>query len=114
MANELKIKVATVKEVKSKTSGQKFTVYQCVDNKGNLMDLKFRRDAQNVPKERCYIFVDADKCNVSRRSEYPVLWVETVNRIEPIVSARGNAAEYFGTGDESEGKADANDKDIPF
>lgn len=101
MAKELKIKVATVKEVKSRTTGQKFTVYQCVDNKGNLMDLKFRRDAQNVPKERCFIFVDDDKCNVSRKSEYPVLWVETVNRIEPLAQTRGNAADYFGSADEA-------------
>lgn len=104
MAKELKIKVVSVKEIKSKATGQKFTVYQTVDKQGKLMDLKFRRSAQNVPSDKCWIYVDSDKCNVSRRTEYPVLWVETVNRIEPLAVTRNNAEDYFdgAAGDESE------------
>ena len=101
MAKELKIKVVSVKEIKSKVSGQKFTVYQTVDKQGKLMDLKFRRTAQNVPSDKCWIYVDSDKCNVSRRTEYPVLWVETVNRIEPLAVTRNNVEDYFdGAGEE--------------
>ena len=102
MAKERKFKVVSVKEIKSKVSGQKFLAYQTLDQAGNRIDLKFRRAAQNVPTERCWIYVDEDKCNVSTKGEYPVLWVETVNRIEPLGS-KSNLDEYFGAADDSEG-----------
>ena len=108
MAKEFKIKVATVKEVKNQKTGQKFNVYQTVDKTGKLMDLKFRRTCANIPTERCYIFVDDDQCNVSRRTEYPTLWVSNVNRIEPLAAGAGNVGEFF----ETAGEAEADDN--PF
>lgn len=101
MAKERKFKVVSVKEIKSTTSGQKFLAYQTLDQDGNRIDLKFRRGAENVPTERCWIYVYEDKCNVSTKGEYPVLWVETVNRIEPL-GIKNNLDDYFGAADDSE------------
>lgn len=99
MAKELKIKVIEVKDVTTR-DGRKFKAYRCVDGKGNAMDLKFVQTAHNVPTERCYIFVDSDKVNVSHRGEYPVAWVKDVNRIELLQKETTNAEDYFSSGDE--------------
>lgn len=101
MAKEVKIEVVEVKDVKS--GDRKFKAYKTIitagELKGTVVDLKFRRDARNVPQERCFIFVDADQFNVSRKGRYPVVWVNTVNRIEPLKS-KASAADYFAAEDE--------------
>lgn len=100
MAKELKIKVVEVRDVETQ-SGNKFKAYKTVDKNGKTMDLKFRRDAKNVPQERCWIYVDADKCNVTKNTEYPCCWVNTVNRIEPL-EVKINAEDYFDAADGEE------------
>lgn len=97
MAKEVKIEVVEVKDVEK--NGLKFKAYKTEIKAGDgkekqVVDLKFRRDAKNVPQERCYIYVDVDQFNVSKKGRYPVVWVNTVNRIEPI-KTRANAEDYF-------------------
>jgi len=104
MANEvkeLKIKVSQVKDCTTK-DGRKFKAYRCVGSNGDTMDLKFTRDCHNVPTERCWILVDSDKVNVSRRGEYPVTWVKDINRVEPLGTGKTNAADYFDAADSTE------------
>lgn len=98
MAKEVKIEVVEVKDVKL-DNGRTFKAYKTEIKAGDgkekqVVDLKFRRDAKNVPQERCYIYVDVDQFNVSKKGRYPVVWVNTVNRIEPI-KTRANAEDYF-------------------
>ena len=97
MAKELKIEVVEVRDVETK-SGLKFKAYKTVDKNGKMFDLKFRRDAKNIPSERCYIFVDSDKCNVTRNTRFPCCWVNTVNRIEPL-NFRSGSERFFETAD---------------
>lgn len=98
MAKEVKIEVVEVKDVKL-DNGRTFKAYKTEIKVGDgkekqVVDLKFRREAKNVPQERCYIYVDVDQFNVSKKGRYPVVWVNTVNRIEPI-KTRANAEDYF-------------------
>ena len=98
MAKEVKIEVVEVKDVKL-DNGRTFKAYKTEIKSGDgkekqVVDLKFRRDAKNVPQERCYIYVDVDQFNVSKKGRYPVVWVNTVNRIEPV-KTRANAEDYF-------------------
>ena len=100
MAKEVKIKITEVKNVKL-PNGVAFKAYRCALKDGNIMDLKFQRAAHNIPTERCWIYVSEGNFNVSRRKEYPVVWVKDVNRIEPITV---KAADYdlFYSADEAE------------
>lgn len=97
MAKEVKMEVVEVREVKLE-NGRTFKAYKTEITagslKGQIVDLKFRQDAKNVPQERCYIFVDVDQFNVSKKGRYPVVWVNTVNRIEPL-KTKNNAEDYF-------------------
>lgn len=100
MANEVKIEIVQVKDVEK--NGAKFKAYQTIPTsgefKGKRIDLKFRRDAKNIPSERCYIYVDDDQFNISTAGRWPVVWVNTVNRIEPL-KVKTNAADYFDAAD---------------
>ena len=91
---ELKIKLVEVKPVTTK-DGKKFTAYKVLDNKGKLMDCKFRQEVTNLPTEPCILVIDDDKCNVATNRQYPVLWVQELKGIEELVK-ESNSAAYFG------------------
>lgn len=112
---ELKLKVARVRECKTR-DGRKFNAFSTVDKTGTLMDLKFVTGCHNVPTDRCWIYVDSDKVNVSRKTEYPTVWVKDVNRIEPLTSGRTNAEDYFQAADEADAGVDVtfDESSIPF
>lgn len=99
---EKRIKVAKVRDVVSKRTGAKFKAYQCVDNKGNLMDLKFQQAAHNIPTEPCFIICDEEMVNVNTRTEYPTVWVKDVKRIEPLRASGTNAGAFFDDAAEEE------------
>lgn len=121
MANEvkeMKLKVAKVRECRTK-DGRKFNAFSTVGKDGTLMDLKFVTGCHNIPTERCWIYVNSDMMNVSRRTEYPTVWVKEVNRIEPLTGGRSNAEDYFQTAEEADkvdavASSTANDASIPF
>jgi len=102
MAKEVKIEVVEVRDVKLE-GGRSFKSYKTIPSggkyKGVKVDLKFVQGAENVPQERCYIYVDSDQYNLSERGRYPVYWVKTVKRIEPF-KARTDAMDDFTTADE--------------
>lgn len=100
MAKEVKIKIVEVKDVKL-PNGIGFKAYRCALKDGNVMDLKFQRAAHNIPTERCWIYVSEGNFNVSRRKEYPVVWVKDVNRIEPL-AAKAADTSLFLAADEDE------------
>lgn len=103
MAKEVKIEIVQVKEIEK--NGLKFKAYQTIPTsgqfKGKRVDLKFRREAKNIPSERCYIYVDDDQFNLSTSGRWPVIWVNNVNRIEPL-KPKANAADNFESADSDE------------
>ena len=77
--------------------GRKFNTFKTPSQKKNgvLIDVKFRKEVQNVPKESSFITVAVDDMNLSTRGEYPVLWIKAIADVEPIAAvfnAEQNAA----------------------
>lgn len=82
---------------KSTPDGRKFNIFKTPSPKKNgvLIDVKFRKEVNNVPTESSYITVNVDNMNLSTRGEYPVLWVKAIEEVEPIAAvfnAEQNAA----------------------
>lgn len=102
MAKEVKIEVVEVRDVKL-DNGRTFKAYKTIPTggkyKGEKIDLKFVQGAENVPQERCFIYVDSDQYNLSERGRFPVYWIKTVKRIEPL-KARTKADDDFTAADE--------------
>ena len=72
-------------EVKTgKDAGRKFDAYRAVQKDGKLMDCHFRRTVSNIPAENFIMRVDASKMNVSRKYQYPRLWVTEVIEFVPV------------------------------
>lgn len=104
MAKEVKIEVVEVRDVKLE-SGRSFKAYKTIPSggkyKGEKVDLKFVQGAENVPQERCYIYVDSDQYNLSERGRYPVYWVKTVKRIEPFKAKADDKDDFTAVDEES-------------
>lgn len=81
---EKKIKVY-VKQMTNKETGEKFNSYKAVTKQGKI-DLRFTQDVaeEKRPTELSYIFVPEDKVNVNQKSEFPVMWVSAITKIEPV------------------------------
>ena len=84
MEEEKKIKVY-VKQMTNKETGEKFNSYKAVTKQGKI-DLRFTQDVaeENRPTELSYIFVPVSNVNVNQRSEFPVMWVSKISKIEPV------------------------------
>ena len=97
MAKEVKIEVVEVKDVKLE-GGRSFKAYKTIPSggkyKGAKVDLKFVQGAENIPQDRCYIYVDSDQYNLSERGRYPVYWVKTVKRIEPFKAKESDKDDF--------------------
>lgn len=104
MAKEVKIEVVEVKDVKLE-GGRSFKAYKTIPSggkyKGEKVDLKFVQGAENVPQERCYIYVDSDQYNLSERGRWPVYWVKTVKRIEPFKAKEDDKDDFTAVDEES-------------
>lgn len=90
---DLHIRIVEVKEMTSK-EGRKFTVYKALDKNGKLLDTKFRKEVKNLPTEPCTLIVDSDKCNVTKNTLYPTVWIAEIKAIEPSVR-ESNAEDFF-------------------
>lgn len=84
MEEEKKIKVY-VKQMTNKETGEKFNSYKAVTKQGKI-DLRFTQDVKEEqrPTELSYIFVPVSKVNVNQKSEFPVMWVSEITKIEPV------------------------------
>lgn len=97
----LEIKVT---ERQTNDGAKKFLTYKTFSKNGRATEVKFRQDAQNVPKIDCFIEVDESKLNLNTAGKYPVCWIADVVRIIPadeIEAERAEAnakklEEYFG------------------
>ena len=91
MERRIKIKVATRKD------GREFTVYKAVTKNGALMGAKFRKEVKNIPTEDSWVTIPDGGMNISRKDEYPKLWISAVTKVEPVALtfSRDNAAELM-------------------
>ena len=79
-----KIKVYVQRRT-NKETGESFNSYKAVTKQGKI-DLRFTQEVKEElrPTELCYIHVNEDKVNVNQKSEFPVMWVSEIVKIEPV------------------------------
>lgn len=87
-------------EERTTSDGRKFMVYKTVTKNGRMIDAKFRKTVTQLPKEKSFVTVPEGASNISTATEYPVLWISEVTKIEPItgngtVETEAKLAEYF-------------------
>jgi len=87
----IKIEV-NAKEITAK-DGTTFLSFKGLTKKG-WYDLKFRRDAENVPSCSCYIYVDENDVNINRQQRFPIIWVKTVKKLEELKFEQ-KVSDYF-------------------
>ena len=82
--NLRKIKVY-VEERTNKETGKKFNSYKAVTKQGKI-DLRFTQDVKEEerPTKLCMLFVPENNVNVNQKSEFPVMWVSKISKIEDI------------------------------
>lgn len=76
--------------------GTEFVGFKAFTKKGR-MDIKFKQDCKLVPTKSCYIYVDKEKMNVNRKSKFPVIWVEQVEKIEDFPDRTKSLEDLFDT-----------------
>lgn len=90
-----------------KVRGLDFPTYEAfVGKRQRRINVKFRKDAKNIPTETCVIKVAIDEMSLDTRNKYPSLWIHNVTEILPLETLNNNKAveNFFG----------GNDKDLPF
>ena len=92
MENEL-IKIEVTAKTITKEDGTTFLAFKGLTKKG-WYDLRFRKEAENVPEMSCFIYVKKENLNVNRQQRFPVIWVKTVERIEELKFEQ-NIDDYF-------------------
>ena len=86
---------------------KKFWTYKAVTKNGALVDLKFRQEVANVPKEKKFIIVvSPDMINEARNTYYPTWWVAGVIAFESweanLANNRKRVNDVFGDLGESD------------
>ena len=86
-------------EEKATKEGRKFKVFHTFSKHDRRLEVKFRKDCNDVPTKNCYITVDVNEANVTK-GEYPTLWVKSIVSVQALeeVSAEKNRAtlnEFF-------------------
>lgn len=97
---EKRFKVIEVKEITTK-DGKKFNAFKTLANGGRKMDIRFVRNAHNIPTEPCIIVCNEEDCNVDTSRQYPILWIKDVIAIEPFTK-KNNVSDFFSDIDEDE------------
>ena len=82
----MKIRIVSVEEIS--TEGRKFKVYKCLNGKGYVTTLKFRKEVNNTPCEPCMIEVNPENVSIDTRKQYPVVWVAKIEAIQPLDETR--------------------------
>lgn len=102
-ANATTLKIKVFVEQKKTADGRTFPVYKAITSKNGVkVDLKFRKEVTNRPEKSCYMFVDIDKINEQKNTEYPLIWVSEVMGYEDfnaggdLEANRARMREMFG------------------
>ena len=78
--NSTKTKIIEVIEATeiSTPDGKKFWAFKTVLKNGKIATLKFRRDVQNIPHEKCFLEVPIDAISVDNSKRYIEVWVSDI------------------------------------
>jgi hypothetical protein len=74
----IKVYEGTTKE------GKKFNYFKAVQKNGTLIDVRFTRDVNPLPKKDCIIYVNGENVNLAKNRVYPCIWVKGIYYIENI------------------------------
>ena len=79
-----------VEEKTTKREGKevKFNTYKTFSKNGRKMDVKFRQEVKNLPKEHSIAIIAVDDMNIDTTGRFPVVWVKAVQGYESIETAR--------------------------
>ena len=72
-----------VKEQETK-EGKKFNTYKVVESNGKLVDCRFRKDVEGLPKKTCIMVVKQENINYDERREFPCYWVKAIEELKDI------------------------------
>lgn len=78
---KLRLKVG---QATNKATGEKFPTFKTIRKDGKFMNLRFRKEVENVPVSDCFIFVANENCSIDKNRQYPVLWVHEIDHAEPL------------------------------
>lgn len=73
-----------VEEKTTADGSRKFNVYKSVTKNGRKIDVKFRKTCKSVPTENSYITVKVDNMNMQKNTEFPILWINEIEKSEPM------------------------------
>lgn len=90
--NEIRIDVI-VKTIDKKDGSGSFLAYKGFTKRGKL-ELKFTKECENVPQEKCTIYVLPENVNINTQCRFPVIWVKKIERIEELQFSN-KVSEYF-------------------
>lgn len=108
---ELEIKVVEMETLDKK---KKFNAYKVLGKDGRYMDLKFRKEVENLPKENGLLYVKADAISIDKNRKFPATWVHAFVKFVPFSSQRSvdkRVDEFFG---DHELVEDEENSDTPF
>lgn len=73
--------VVTEKTVTKEGKEIKFNTYKTRTKNGRILDVKFRKEVENLPAENFSAIICVDDMNYAD-GDYPVLWVKAVQSFE--------------------------------
>jgi len=78
---KLRVKVG---QATNKATGEKFPTFKTTKKDGKFMNLRFRKEIQDVPVSDCFIYVETENVSIDKNRQYPVLWVHEIDHAEPL------------------------------
>jgi hypothetical protein len=110
---ELEIKVIPMETLDGK---KKFNAYKVLGKDGRYMDLKFRKEVENLPKEKGLLYVASADLSIDNNRKFPATWIHKFEKFVPLSSQRSEdkkVAEFFGGNELVEDQQD-DAEDTPF
>ena len=89
---EIRIDVI-VRQLERKDGTGSFLTYKGFTKRGKL-DLKFTKECENIPTEKCTIYCLPENVNVNTQARFPVIWVKKIERIVELEFSN-KVADYF-------------------
>lgn len=90
------VKVRLVRKEFEKKDGTKFNVWKAKDKDGKLIDVKFRKEVDNVPESSCVIVLNDFDLSFDSTKLYPCWWIKNIVSIEELERIeKPNVLDYF-------------------
>lgn len=111
---ELEIKVVEMETLDGK---KKFNAYKVLGKDGRYMDLKFRKEVVNLPKENGLLYVKSENLSIDNNRKFPATWIHAFEKFVPLSSQRTDdkkVAEFFGGNEVIEDDEEDPNDNTPF